>query len=90
MKVKALDYHRNGICGAGFHVGVVEDDGREMLVVRFSGIDKTVGAVVVAAFDLAKLDQREIRFLHNSWCGDHYREVMDEAIKKDNADDSDD
>lgn len=87
MKVKKLDYHRNGVCGLGFHVAIVEDrsDGekRDMLVVRFSKeADKETGAVVCAAFDLAKLDEREIRFFYNSWRGDHYNAVVDSAIEK--------
>ena len=86
-QVTQLDYHRNGICGLGFHVGIVKetDDGetREMLVIRFpkDEADKLTGMVVCAAFDLAKLDEREIRFFHNSWRGDHYADVMDEAIQ---------
>jgi hypothetical protein len=92
--VTALDYHRNGISGLGFHVGIVKDtdeDGtREMLVIRFpeDEADRQTGAVVCAAFDLAKLDEREIRSFHNSWRGDHYHEAMDAAIKQE-ADDRD-
>lgn len=85
--VTQLDYHRNGVSGLGFHVGIVEepgDDGtkREMLVVRFpKEADQETGNVVCAAFDLAKLDKREIRFFYNSWRGDHYSDVMDDAIE---------
>lgn len=85
--VTQLDYHRNGVCGLGFHVGIVEernDNGtqREMLVVRFQKeADEAIGAAVCAAFDLAKLDQREIRSFYNSWRGDHYSDVMDAAIE---------
>lgn len=85
MKVRALDYHRNGISGLGFHVGIVEEieDGkyREMLVVRFDrGADKETGNIVCAAFDLKQLDKRCIAFGQNSFRGDHYHQVMDEAI----------
>lgn len=63
-----------------------EDGEREMLVIRFAGgADKDTGAVVCAAFDLAKLDAREIRFGANSWRGDHYSGVMDHAIALDTA-----
>ena len=83
--VRVLDYHRNGMCGLGFHVAIVDEveqgQTREMLVIRFpSEADKDVGAVLCAAFDLAKLDEREVRFFHNSWRGDHYADVMDRAI----------
>ena len=86
QKVKVFDYHRNGISGLGFHVGIVEekdDEGklREMLVIRFpKQADEDTGNVVCAAFNLAELDKREVRFFHNSWRGDHYHAVMDAAI----------
>lgn len=83
MKVRELHYHRNGVSGLGFYVGIVQEDDREMLVVRFpKEADEQIGNVVCAVFDLAKLDKREIRFLHNSWRGDHYSWVMDQAIEK--------
>lgn len=85
--VKALDYHRNGVSGLGFHVGIVQErDGeevRDMLVIRFpKEADKVTGNVVCAAFDLAKLADKDIRFGHNSWRGDYYHAIMDEAINK--------
>lgn len=86
MKVTEMHYHRNGVGGLPFHVGIVHNDGREMLVVRFTKeADEQTGNVVCAAFDLAKLDQREIRFFHNSWRGDHYSGIMDAAIEKETA-----
>lgn len=84
MKVEKLDYHRNGVGGLGFYVGVVaEQQGQErrrMLVVRFPDVDKEAGAIVCAAFDLAKLAEEDITFGSNSWRGDNYDEVMDAAI----------
>ncbi len=85
LKVRKLAYHRNGISGLGFHVAIVDEieDGkhREMLVVRFPReADKETGNIVCAAFDLAKLDKRCIAFGQNSFRGDHYHQVMDEAI----------
>jgi predicted 3-demethylubiquinone-9 3-methyltransferase (glyoxalase superfamily) len=83
MKVKQLDYHRNGVEGLEFYVGIVQDENREMLVIRFpKEADKETGSVVCAAFDLALLDKREIKFLNNSWRGDHYHEIMDKAIQE--------
>lgn len=84
--VKQMDYHRNGVSGLGFYVGIVEStEGgatKEMLVVRFpESADDLVGNVVCAAFDLAKLDKREIRFVHNSFRGDHFHDAMDKAIR---------
>lgn len=85
--IKALDYHRNGVSGLGFHVGIVQerdgDEVRDMLVIRFQKeADKVTGNVVCAAFDLAKLADKDIRFGHNSWRGDYYHSVMDAAIAK--------
>jgi hypothetical protein len=84
LTVKNVEYHRNGISGLPFYVGIVEsiEDGkkRDMLVVRFvENADTMTGNVVCAAFDLAKLP--DIRFMHNSFRGDHFHVAMDEAIK---------
>lgn len=89
QQIKQLDYHRNGVCGLGFHVAIVEEieDGerRDMLVVRFpSDADKDAGGVLCAAFDIAKLIHHDIEFGSNSWRGDHYADVMDAAIDKQN------
>lgn len=90
QNVRILDYHRNGIAGLGFHVAIVEEvedsNRREMLVIRFpQSADKETGAIVCAAFDLAKLDQREVRFIYNSWRGDHYHGAVDAAIAERDA-----
>jgi hypothetical protein len=87
QKLVKIDYHRNGISGLGFHVGIVEEkeEGktRRMLVVRFpKKADDDTGNVVCAAFDLAQLKKEIIEFGHNSWRGDYYFGVMDEAIAK--------
>jgi hypothetical protein len=83
MKVTALDYHRNGICGLGFHVGIVQDEDRDMLVIRFpKDADGPAGGVLCTAFDLAKLRDHEIRFFYNSWRGDNYSDLMDAAIER--------
>jgi hypothetical protein len=85
QEVKIIDYHRNGISGLGFHVAIVHEveDGqhREMLVIRFpKEADAQTGNVICAAFDLAKLDQREVRFFYNSFRGDHYHTIIDETL----------
>lgn len=82
MKVKQLSSHRNGISGIPFHVGIVDNDGVEMLVVRFPAeCDRETGGVLCAAFSLPQLDKREIRFMYNSFRGDHFHTAMDKAIK---------
>ena len=46
QRVTHLEYHRNGVSGAGFHVGIVheKEDGqvRDMLVIRFPKEDDEV------------------------------------------------
>jgi hypothetical protein len=89
-KVKTLTYHRNGVGGLGFYCAIVEDEGRDMLVVRFVSydgkgenvVDESVGAIVCAAFDTKLLADGNITFGENSWRGDHYSDVMDAAIKQ--------
>lgn len=84
MKLKQLDYHRNGISGMGFHVAIVQDKGTEMLVIRMGDkeADRDSGSVLCAAFDLALLDKREIRFFYNSFRGDYFADKMDEWIEE--------
>ena len=90
MAIIKMDFHRNGVCGLGFHVGIVREieDGheRDMLVIRFpKRADEETGNVVCAAFDLAQLDKRVIEFGPNSWRGDHYSDCMDVAIAAEHA-----
>ena len=81
MKVEKLDYHRNGICGRGFYVGIVSDGKNRLLVIRFPREDdRKVDAVLCAAFDLTKLQEENITFGENSWRGDHFSDIMDRAI----------
>lgn len=82
QKVEKLDYHRNGVSGAPFHVAIVSgEQGQRMLVVRFEDCDEAVGQVVCAAFDIDKLAAGDIAFFSNSWRGDRFHEVVDAAIK---------
>lgn len=87
QKLKICDYHRNGVSGRSFKVGIVNEqaDGqqRRMLVIRPYDADDKDG-VECYVFDLDKLAQGEIRFFHNSWRGDHYHEQFDyqwESVK---------
>lgn len=90
--IKKIAHHRNGISCLDFHVAIVQepDDhgkNREMLVVRFpKSADDEIGNVICAVFDLAQLDKRVIEFGLNSWRGDHYHEIIDEALAKGDSD----
>jgi hypothetical protein len=78
-----MDWHRNGVSGLGFHVAIAEDPeaGGDMLVVRFQkDADEDTGQVVCAAFSLDGLDEREIRSGCNNWRGDHYSQLIDDAV----------
>lgn len=72
-----IDYHRNGICGAPFHVILFEDKGEEA--------SRKVGIVFdspyhVAVLDVAKLAEGTITFGHNSWRGDVFEPELRAAI----------
>ena len=81
MKVKQLEYHRNGICGEPFHVAIVTEGRDRRLVIHFEGKGSKCGMeTITAAFDLAMLADGEIRFGVNSFRGDHYSALMRAAI----------
>jgi len=66
-KIIKSDFHRNGICGAGFCVTLFDDHRqRRLLGIRFDAPGHC------AVFDLNLLAQGIIEFGLNSWRGDHY------------------
>ena len=81
MKIKHIigtACHRNGICGAPFHVVLFEDDGEEG--------SRKVGIVFespghTAVLDVEKLAEGDIAFGSNSWRGDKYEPRLRKAIK---------
>jgi hypothetical protein len=80
-EVKSIAYHRNGICGAGFHVAIVESevepgDTRKMLVVTFGADEEPGNGYATAVFDMALLAKDNIEFGENSWRGDHWHPFM--------------
>ena len=79
VKLISYDYHRNGCCGAPFHVAIFDamegDDTTRMVGVVF---DQDAH---VAVFDLAKLAAGDIAFGSNSYRGDWYEKPLREAIK---------
>lgn len=79
QKLVSLQYHRNGVSEAGFYVAIIKEkeEGcaeREMLVIQ---TDDTC-----LAFDLKLLDERNIKFMENSWRGDYYRDIMKKHISE--------
>lgn len=76
MKIKQVEYHRNGICGNGFHVVTFTDKKRPMVGIVFD--EKGSCAV----FDTDMLGKGIIEFGVNSWRGDTYEDALRDAITK--------
>lgn len=89
--IQAADYHRNGISGKGFYVGLITDhdnDDRTMLVTWFPNYlrdGETLvrgGQTKIAVVDVALAAAGNI-YMHptgdqaggNAWRGDHYIEA---------------
>lgn len=81
--VLQADYHRNGVSGEGFYVGIVADDEGDKLLIHFPEYDKG-GELArfqsrIAVLDLAQAAEGNI-YMHpvgdqpggNAWRGDHY------------------
>jgi hypothetical protein len=81
-RIVKLDHHRNGISGTPFWVAIIKEGGEKKLVIRLENMDKATGNVNCFVLDLEKLGREDIEFGSNSWRGEHYSEVMDNAIKK--------
>jgi hypothetical protein len=80
MKLKILDtaHHRNGICGAPFHVVLFHDCGpkgsRKVAIV----FDEPHHCAVL---DVTKLAAGDIAFGSNSFRGDHYEAALRHALR---------
>lgn len=85
-KVIKLDFHRNGISGLGFYVGIIEDsDKSRKVAIRFPDIDNKIGNIICAVLDIDLLNENIIGMFEgkgNAWRGDHYNDIMDKAIKE--------
>ena len=85
MKLKIVDiaHHRNGICGAPFHVAIFDEDKGA----HADDPGRKVGIVFerpghCAVLDIAKLATGDIAFGSNSWRGDEYEPHLRRAIKR--------
>jgi hypothetical protein len=75
LKIENIQFHRNGICGAPFHVLIFRDpDEGRMLGIVFEHEHH------VAVFNLDKLALGNIAFGVNSWRGDQYEPHLRKAI----------
>ena len=77
LRIENIQYHRNGISGAPFHVLIFRDpDEGRMLGIVFQQEHH------VAVFNLDKLAIGNIAFGENSWRGDQYEPHLRKAIAK--------
>jgi len=73
--IVAIDYHRNGICGAPFYAIVFDStEGRRMVATVFDE------PCTVAVLDIGLLSEGNVEFGVNSWRGDVYEGQLREAI----------
>jgi len=80
LTIENIQYHRNGISGAPFHVILFRDpDEGRMLGIVF---EQTYH---VAVFNLDKLAVGNIAFGVNSWRGDRYEPPLRRAILESGA-----
>ena len=96
--VESIDWHRNGVSGEGFFVALVHDKENGLMVVTRvpperdeetgkRSLDMPGGhGHLITVLNVALLVHGNIRFFENSWRGDHYLSVMDEAIAAYDAD----
>jgi len=81
MKILDCSYHRNGVGGTPFFVSIFQDDepackGKTMLAIQFDVEDE----VCTAVFDLDLLAKGNIKFMENSWRGDHFHDDLKELV----------
>ena len=82
FRVHAIAYHRNGICGAPFHVAIVttsDDPAHTKVAVVFDE------PYHVAVLDISKLASGIIAFRENSFRGDLFEPTLRKAISQLNA-----
>lgn len=69
LKRFAARYHRNGVCGAGFHACAFEWDGRNMTAAVFEG-----GPYAVMS-----------EYIGDAWRGDHFIDALRVKIAESDA-----
>ena len=83
MKLHQLDYHRNGVCGAGFYAILFNDPeqpgGEGSLYNMLATVFDRKGHVSI--INTAMLEDAGVSFGYNSWRGDHYEPQLREWIK---------
>lgn len=82
IRVEAIQYHRNGVAGAGFHVVLFTANGYQRA--------KFVATVFETPYHVSVLDrdltaQGNVTFGENSWRGDNFEPALREAIRRHEA-----
>lgn len=75
LQIQSIARHRNGICGAPFHVILFTDDNGPMLAIVFR---EPWHCAVLQRDQLAAGD---VAFGSNSWRGDRYEPQLRKAIE---------
>lgn len=75
LTLESIAFHRNGICGAPFHVVLFRDEESRKLAIVFDQ------EFHVAVLDMGKLAAGDIAFGSNSWRGDQFEPALRDAIK---------
>ena len=80
MKVTKVAYHRNGVCGIGFHVVLFESQEKGDRLRHFvATVFPEQGAVSV--LDIHETEAGNIEFANgNSWRGDYFETKLRHAI----------
>lgn len=81
-RVNAIAYHRNGICGAPFHVAIVTTSDAPAHTKVAVIFDEPYH---VAVLDISKLASGIIAFRENSFRGDLFEPILRKAISQLNA-----
>lgn len=81
LKLKKVDYHRNGVAGAPFYAVLFEmvEGGKKRNMVASVFTDK---GGYCSVYDVDLLAKGSVTFGENSWRGDHFQEELMRLIKK--------
>ena len=74
LNIIAIDYHRNGICGAPFHVVLFHDEHSRKVGILFEPDG------YCAVFNVDWLHAGDIAFGSNSWRGDRFEPSLRKAV----------
>jgi hypothetical protein len=84
VKIKDIDYHRNGVSGKGFYVVLFKDRTGDVMESEMLAVVDPESYIATYVIGLDSLNNLEIGIgMGNHWRGDHYASVVRKAINKD-------